>query len=278
VTGKTCLVTGASSGIGKATAEALARLGAKVVLGCRDLDKGRRALDDIAAATGSTALHLLSLDLASLAAVRAFASEFSDRFVRLDVLIANAGVSTARRQLSHDGHELDFAVNHLGHFLLTDLLLPRLRHASPARVVVVSSAAHRRARLDFADLQSERGFSPVAAYARSKLANLLFVRALARRLDGSGVTANALHPGVIATELGRDFPLPLRLLARWFFRAPAEGARTSVFLASAPEVQRVSGRYFIACREARPDAAALDDAAAERLWVESERLCAAAAR
>lgn len=270
--GKVCIVTGANTGIGKATALGLARMGATVILACRDQQKGRAALEELKAASGSSSLHLMQLDLASLSSVRAFAQEFEQKFPRLDVLLENAGVSTRVRQLSADGYELDFAVNHLGHFLLTQLLLPRLEASAPSRIVVVSSALHRNAKLDLDDLQGERSWSMMGTYGKSKLANMLFVREQARRLEGRGVTINALHPGVIATELARDFPAPLRLMARLFFKSPEAGAKTSLHVATAPELERVSGKYFEDSKEARPGSDALDDAAAARLWAISEQL------
>lgn len=274
--GKICIVTGGNTGIGKATVEGLGRQGATVVLACRDLDRGRAALEDIKAKTGSTELHLLRLDLGSLKSVREFATAFTDQFPRLDVLIENAGVSTGKRQLTADGFEMDFGVNHLGHFLLAELLLPTLKASAPSRIVVVSSGVHKGAKLDFDDLQGEKSWGAMRFYAQSKLANMLFVRSLSRRLEGSGVVVNGLHPGVIATELGRDFPAPLRMIARWFFKSVEQGARTSLYLATAPEAGKVSGKYFDDSKEAKPDARVLDDAFAERLWTESERLIATA--
>lgn len=271
---KVCIVTGGNTGIGKATVEGLAKLGATVVIACRDVARGQRALDEVAASTGSRTLHVLQLDLASLASVRAFAAAFTAKFSRLDVLIENAGVMTRKRELTVDGFEMDFGVNHVGHFLLTDLLLPLLRASAPSRIVVVSSALHSSGKLDFADLTMARRWS--GAYPRSKLANMLFVRALSRRLQGSKVVVNGLHPGVIATELARDYPALIRLLARWFLKSPAKGARTSLYLATAPEAGTTSGGYFVGARPRRPSAAALDDALAERLWTETERLIAQA--
>lgn len=267
---KICIVTGGNSGIGKATVAGLARRGATVVSACRSVDRGEAALAEVAAETGSKALHVMKLDLASLASVRAFAAAFAARFARLDVLVENAGVMTARRQLTVDGLEMDFGVNHVGHFLLTDLLLPILRESAPSRIVVVSSNLHATGKLDCDDLASERAWS--GAYPRSKLANLLFVHSLAKRLVGTGVVVNALHPGVVSTELARDFPVPVRLLAKWLFKSPARGARTSLYLASAPEAAAVSGRYFVDAKEKTPSKLALDDALAERLWTATERL------
>jgi NAD(P)-dependent dehydrogenase (short-subunit alcohol dehydrogenase family) len=270
-----CIVTGGSSGIGKATVEGLARRSATVVIACRDIDKGQAALREIAANSGAKDVHVMQLDLASLTSVRAFAATFMAKFTRLDVLVANAGIMTRKRQMTADGIEMDFGVNHVGHFLLTDLLLPLLKRSAPARIVVVSSSMHASGRIDFDDLASEKSWR--GAYPRSKLANMLFVRALAKRLDGSRVVVNGLHPGVVSTELARDFPTPIRLMAKWFFKSAEQGARTSLYLATASEVAEISGRYFVNSKKKRPGAAALDDMLAERLWTETERLIARAA-
>jgi NAD(P)-dependent dehydrogenase (short-subunit alcohol dehydrogenase family) len=269
---KICIVTGGNTGIGKATAAGLAQRGATVVIACRDADKGNAAAADLAATRGATDVHVMHLDLASLDSVRAFAAAFLTKFQRLDVLVANAGVMTRKRQLTADGLEMDFGVNHVGHFLLTELLLPQLKASAPSRIVVVSSNMHASGKLDLDDLAMEKSWS--GAYPRSKLANILFVRALAKRLEGTGVVVNALHPGVISTELGRDYSAPVRLMAKWFLKSPEQGARTSLYLATAPEAGDISGRYFANEREKKPGAAALDDALAERLWTSTERLLA----
>ncbi|HEX7480972.1 MAG TPA: SDR family oxidoreductase [Polyangiales bacterium] len=271
---KICIVTGGNSGIGKATVAGLAQRGASVVIACRDVEKGAAARNEIAATTGSKDLHVMPLDLASLTSVRAFAAAFSAKFKQLDVLVANAGVMTATRQLTADGFEMDFGVNHVGHFLLTELLLPLLRAAAPSRIVVVSSNIHPSGKFDFADLAMDKSWT--GSYPRSKLANMLFVHALAKRLEGTGVVVNALHPGVIATELARDYSAPIRLMAKWFFKSPERGARTSLYLATAPEAANISGRYFVDAKEKQPSPAALDDVLAERLWTETARLVAAA--
>ena len=273
---KVCIVTGGSSGIGKATVVGLAQRGATVVIACRDVAKGKAALAEVAAKTGSRDLHVMQLDLASLLSVRAFAAAFTAKFTRLDVLVANAGVMTAKRQLTADGLEMNFGVNHVGHFLLTELLLPLLKASAPSRIVVVSSNMHPSGKLDFDDSAMEKSWA--GSYPRSKLANMLFVRALAKRLDGTRVVVNGLHPGVISTELARDYAAPIRLIAKWFFKSPEQGARTSLYLATAPEAAELSGRYFANAKEKTPGAAALDDALAERLWTETERLVARAAQ
>jgi NAD(P)-dependent dehydrogenase (short-subunit alcohol dehydrogenase family) len=270
--GKVAIVTGGNTGIGKATVAGLAQQGATVVIACRDVGKGMAALQDVAAKTGTSELHVMPLDLASLASVRSFATAFTARFARLDVLVENAGVMTQKRQLTADGLEMNFGVNHVGHFLLAELLLPLLRASAPSRIVVVSSNLHASGAIDFDDLAMERRWR--GSYPRSKLANMLFVRALAKRLYGTKVVVNGLHPGVIATDLARDYAAPVRLMAKWFFKSPEQGARTSLYLATAPEAAEISGRYFADAKEKPPGAAALDDVLAERLWTETERLVA----
>jgi NAD(P)-dependent dehydrogenase (short-subunit alcohol dehydrogenase family) len=265
-----CVVTGGNTGIGKATVAGLAQRGATVVIACRDVGKGKAALKEIAAKTGVSELHVMRLDLASLESVRSFAAAFTARFTRLDVLVENAGVMTQKRQLTADGFEMNFGVNHVGHFLLTELLLPLLKASAPSRIVVVSSNMHSSGKIDFDDIAMEKSWS--GSYPRSKLANMLFVRALAKRLGGTKVVVNGLHPGVISTDLARDYAAPIRLMAKWFFKSPEQGARTSLYLATAPEMAEISGRYFADAKEKRPGAAALDDVLAERLWTETERL------
>jgi NAD(P)-dependent dehydrogenase (short-subunit alcohol dehydrogenase family) len=265
MTGKLCLVTGGNTGIGKATVRGLARLGATVLLASRDRARGEAARAEIGGA-----VEVLDLDLASLASVRRAAAEVRARG-RLDVLVCNAGVWTRRRSTTRDGFELTFGVNHLGHFLLVQELVDLLRASAPSRVVVVSSNEHYRGEMVWGDLMFERrAYRGPTAYRQSKLANLLFTAALARRLEGSGVIANALHPGVVTTELAREYPRAIMKLVDLFLVSPEEGARTSLHLASAPVA--VSGRYFVRCREKRPSARALDQADQERLWRLSEQL------
>ncbi len=275
--GKTAVVTGASSGIGLHTAVGLARLGASVALVARDRTKGDAALAEVRAASAGGTASLFLADLGSRAEVRRLAGELLSAVPRLDVLVNNAGAINAARKLSADGYELTFAVNHLAPFLLTSLLLPRLRASAPARVVTVSSEAHRVGPLDFDDLQAERGYSAMKVYGRSKLANVLFSNELARREDAAKVTSNSLHPGVVATGFGQNDPgwfRPLVTLGRPFLRTPEKGARTSVFVASDPRLVGVTGRYFMDSREATPARFALDDAAEKRLWEVSEKLVA----
>ncbi|MGI8335958.1 SDR family oxidoreductase [Actinomadura scrupuli] len=269
VVGGICVVTGASSGIGKAAARALTRLGATVVLVCRDPARGLAALEEVAVVAGPENPPQLEIaDLSSLAEVRELAGRLA-ALDRIDVLVNNAGLTVGERRTTADGLELTFAVNHLAPFLLTTLLVDRLTASAPSRVVTVASRAHHRARLDFDDLQQTRLYSGRRAYANSKLANILFTRELAERLRGSGVTANCLHPGVVATGFAREGGTLDRLgfrLARPFLRSPERGADTVVQLATAPEVAEVSGAYFADRRQITPSAAARDQDSARRLW------------
>ncbi len=275
---KTCIVTGANVGIGRETARALVGQGARVVLVCRDRAKGEAARAELAAGGGE--VDLLLCDLSSQAAVRELAARVERDYARLDVLVNNAGLIVPSRSTTVDGLETTFATNHLGYFLLTTRLLDLLRASAPARVVNVASEAHRNMRLDFDDLQSERSYSTWVAYGRSKLANLYFTYELAERLRGSGVTANCLHPGVVASNFGRGEPGLLRALVRLaspFMINEVKGAATSVYLASSPEVEGVTGKYFARRREKRSSAVSYDVAARRRLWEASEALTAAKA-
>ena len=281
--GRTVVVTGASSGIGKATATALARAGAHTVITARDEGRGRTALEDIRRASGSEVVDLVVFDLGDLGSVRAGATELLEANPKIHVLVNNAGLVLSDRRETPDGFEATFAVNHLGPFLFTELLTERLVASAPARIVNLTSDAHKSARhgLDFDDLQSTRSYRGMQVYGRSKLANILFTTELARRLAGSGVTANCCHPGVVATGFARDgdtsgvLAFGIKLI-KPFVLTPEKGARTSVYLASSPEVEGVSGRYFVKCKEERPTAAAQDAAAAARLWEVSEELVAEA--
>ncbi len=273
--GRVCVVTGASSGIGKATSVALAGLGATVVLVCRDRTRGEAARADVAAVTGESPRPSLELaDLSSMEQVKGLATRLA-ALARIDVLINNAGLVVARRQLTADGFELSLAVNHLAPFLLTNLLLPSLTASAPARVVTVSSIAHRAAMLDVDDLQCERRYLAMLAYANSKLANVLFTRELARRLDRSKVTANCLHPGTVRTGFGDTGALWLRLglaVGGGVLRTPESGSATSVYLASAPEMAGQTGGYYVNAKRRHPSRKARDDALARQLWDASARL------
>jgi NAD(P)-dependent dehydrogenase (short-subunit alcohol dehydrogenase family) len=274
MSGRICLVTGATRGIGRATAEALAKSGAHVLLHGRD-----------SASVGAVCREMVRYgqvtgvvgDLGSLTAVRKLAGDIAAQYPRLDVLVNNAGTGTRRRQTTVDGYERTFAINHLAPFLLTNLLLEKLKASKAARVVTVSSMAHRGATLDFDDLSFEkRKYGGLRAYGESKLANILFTLELASRLAGSTVTANCLHPGVVATNIFAAFGGPtgkiFSVLLRPFMLSPADGAKTSVYLASSPEVANVTGKFFDKCREVPPAPAAQDAAAAKRLWETSAKL------
>ena len=277
----TVVITGGNAGIGKETAVGLAQQGADVIITSRDPDRGSAAVAEIRERAGGGTVDVMRLDLASFASIRTFASELLDRVERLDVLINNAGGVLGKRHETEDGFEATFGVNHLGHFLLTNLLLDRLRASAPARIVVVSSTAHKQARkgLDFDDLQAERKYRSFDAYSKSKLANIYFTRELARRLDSSGVTANALHPGFVASRFARDGDLGWlgnigMPLIRPFAISQEAGARTSIYLASSPDVEGLTGHYFYKCAPVSPSKVAQDDEAAKRLWAVSEELIA----
>jgi NAD(P)-dependent dehydrogenase (short-subunit alcohol dehydrogenase family) len=273
--GRVVVVTGASSGIGAEAAVELARLGATVVPVGRDEKRLTRTAARIREANSEGAAEPLQADFSSLEEVRRLASEIRARHPRVHVLVNNAGLVAGTRALTEDGLETTIAVNHLAPFLLTNLLLEVLRASAPARVVTTSSDAHRSGRLDLDDLRGERQWSAWSAYSRSKLANVLFTRALARRLEGTGVTANCLHPGVIRTRLARGVALPIRIGWRAVslaFGSPLRGASTIVYLASSPEVDGVSGGYFVKSRQATPSRRAMDDELGERLWRVSEEL------
>jgi len=273
--GRTCLVTGANRGIGLATAYGLAALGARVALVARDQVAGEAAAAEIRRASGNEAVDLLLADLSSQASIRTLAEEVLARYRRIHVLVNNAGVITRRRTLTVDGIETQFAVNHLAYFLLTNLLLDRIRISAPARVVVVTSDAHWTHRLEFDDLQLARRWRPVRAYSQTKLANVLFAYELARRLSGTGVTVNCVHPGGIATKLlASAFPLPAisTPLVYRFAGTPAQGADTALWLATAPEVEEVTGKYFVKRKMVPSSAVTYDLVTARRLWDESARL------
>jgi retinol dehydrogenase-12 len=271
--GTVCVVTGATSGIGKAAATALARLGATVVLVGRDRGRTEAAAAEIAPVSASPPRAEVA-DLASLEQVRGLAGRL-DGLERIDVLINNAGLVLGERRITPDGLEHVFALNHLAPFLLTSLLLPKLMASAPARVVTVTSDAHSAARLDLNDPNLEHGWDSWRSYANSKLANILFTRELARRLDGTGVTANCAHPGVVRTGFGRESRPLLRLgitIARPFMLSPERGADTIVYLASSPDVAGQTGGYYVKRQRREPSVAARDDAAARELWELSEKL------
>jgi retinol dehydrogenase-14 len=268
--GKTVLITGGTGGIGKATAIGLARLGARVGISGRGRARAEAAATDIRVASGNPSIDVYVADLSSQADVRRLAREVLDAYPRLDVLVNNVGGFWAHRQVTADGLEHTFALNHLAPFLATNLLLDRLVASAPVRVVTVSSGAHVRGRIDFDDLQGERKWSGQRAYAQSKLANVMFTYELARRLDGTGVTATVLHPGVVRTAFGAEDParwqrafLPL---VRPFLKSPARGAETAIYLASSPDVAGVTGQYFAGRKPKTSNRASYDTEAQARLW------------
>jgi NAD(P)-dependent dehydrogenase (short-subunit alcohol dehydrogenase family) len=281
IKGKNVLITGGNTGIGFETALELCRRGARVGITSRDAKKGEAAVAEIKRAHSTAEIECFSLDLANLASVRACADEVLRRLRPLSVLINNAGLVLSDRRETVDGFEMTFGVNHLGHFYLTELLLPELRAAAPARIINVSSAAHRMARgLNFEDLHAQKGYQGFPVYAASKLANILFTRELARRVEASQITVNALHPGVVRSGFAADGDM--RGIASWFWAlgrpfmlSSRQGAATTIYLATSDEVSGVSGSYFAKCRPAKPTRFALDDDAARRLWETSASLIAA---
>jgi NAD(P)-dependent dehydrogenase (short-subunit alcohol dehydrogenase family) len=271
------VVTGATSGIGEEIALGLARAGARVVVVGRQRERGEATVERVRPEAEGAAPELLLADLSVQAEIRGLAARLLERHPAIRVLVNNAGIVNLRRELTADGLEATFAVNHLGSFLLTTLLVDRLRASAPARVVNVASDAHRFGRLDLADLQNERSYRSMRVYGQSKAANLLFTQELARRLAGSGVTVNAMHPGAVATRLGQQNGAVARVLTRAlsvFFRTPAQGADTALWLATAPELEGVSGRYFTSRRAHEPAPHARDPEVARRLFEASERLTA----
>jgi NAD(P)-dependent dehydrogenase (short-subunit alcohol dehydrogenase family) len=273
--GRNIMITGASSGIGRAAALELAAMGARLYLVCRDRKRGAAAIDEIVARTDNREVELLLADLGAQRQVRKLAADFLARNQPLHVLINNAGVVNLSRAITEDSIEATFAVNHLAYFMLTLLLLERLKASAPARIINVASDVHRYGTLDFDDLQGERRYRGFRMYGRTKLANIVFSYELARRLDGTGVTVNCLHPGAVATGLGRNNGVLAKaaysLLAP-FLRSPERGAETVVYLASSPDVEGVTGKYFIDCRPRESSRESYDDSAARHLWETSARL------
>ena len=274
--GKTALVTGATSGIGFHTALGLAREGAHVILGGRDEERARKSVEVIRRETEAPRIDYLIADMSSMAGVRSFAEQILNQYSRLDILVNNVGGLFLTRQISEDGYEKTFALNHLSYFLLTELLKDLLIASAPARIVNVSSTAHQNSQINFEDLHSTRRYRGMTAYGQSKLANLLFTYELATRLADTGVTANALHPGFVRTALGMKNSNPVLAALIWLvFRAgmsPERGARTSLLLASSPELEEVTGKYYSAGNQVRSSRMSYDKAAAARLWDLSEEL------
>jgi len=282
MTGKTVLITGGTGGIGKAAAIGLAALGARVAITGRDLRRAEAAVVDVRRATSNPEVRAFAADLSSQVEVRRLAAEVLEAYPRLDVLVNNVGGFWATRHVTADGLERTFALNHLAAFLMTDLLLDRLKASAPARVVIVSSGAQSMGTIDFANLQGQGKYSGQKAYNQSKLASVMFTYELARRLRGTGVTANVLHPGVVSTGFGAEDPSRIfRFLvpfARPFMKTAQEGAATSVYLASSPDVDGVTGKYFANGKVATSSQASHDAAAGDRLWQVSASLVGAPRR
>ncbi|MCB9422017.1 MAG: SDR family oxidoreductase [Ardenticatenaceae bacterium] len=265
-----CLITGGNTGIGLATAIGLAQLGVHIVIVSRDRNRGETAVTQIKQAANNTHVDLLVADLSSQAQIRRLADEFLERNNRLDVLVNNAGVIPQTRQVTEDGYELQFAVNHLAYFLLTNLLLDLIKASAPARIVNVSSQVHAWATIDFDDLQNERRYNPTGVYGQTKLMNVLFTYELARRLEGTAVTANCLHPGVISTNLNAAYMGRSQDMAS--MSQLMDGAQTSIYLASSPEVEGVTGKYFSHQRTQRSADLSYDESVAAKLWQISARM------
>ncbi|CAL1535680.1 unnamed protein product [Lymnaea stagnalis] len=278
IAGKTVIITGANTGIGKETARELARRGGRIIMACRDLEKCEIVRKEIILETANKNIECRKLDLASLGSVRAFCKNINATERHLDILINNAGIMMCPKMLTEDGLEMQLGVNHFGHFLLTSLLLDKLKASAPSRIIIVSSYAHRRGKINFDDLNSAKEYNKQEAYEQSKLANLLHQRELVKRLKDTGVTVNSLHPGVVATELGRHLPFtkstvssvllfPIKLI---LMKTPVQGAQTTLRLALDSSLETVTGKYFSDCQEKEPAPQALDDEAARRLWAISE--------
>ncbi|XP_013412744.1 retinol dehydrogenase 13 [Lingula anatina] len=278
--GKTVVITGANTGIGKETAIDLAKRGARVILACRDMKKGQQALEEVSNVSESpNSVVLHHLDLASLKSVRKCADEILKKEEKIDILINNAGVMMCPYTKTEDGFEMQFGTNHLGHFLLTNLLLDRIKASAPSRIVNVASRAHEMGEMNFADLMGEKGYSSVKAYGQSKLANILFTRELARRLEGCGVSTYAVHPGAVKTELGRHLFLSHPIFEYLLFpviwlllKTPKQGAQTSIYCSVAEELDGISGKYYSDCAELEPSRRAQNEDDAKKLWEISEKL------
>jgi NAD(P)-dependent dehydrogenase (short-subunit alcohol dehydrogenase family) len=273
--GKVCLVTGAGSGIGKATATALAKQGATVVMICRNQSKGEVVRSEIRESSGNNSIGLLLADLSSQASIRHLTQQCQETYPQIHVLINNAGVALPRRSVTSEGIEMTFAVNVLAPFLLSTLLLDQLKAGAPSRIINVASSIQRP--LDFANLQQEKRYKGWQMYGQTKFALILLTYELARRLQGTGVTANCLHPGFISTNLGRNASGVTRLLQRLFASSPEQGAATSVYLASSPDVEGENGKYFVKSKEARSSIGTYDEAASLRLWEVCVQLTGASA-
>ena len=264
---KICMITGANSGIGKATAVGLAEMGARIVMVCRNKERGESAQQEIIEKTGNKNVDLLICDLSSQEQIRKLVSEFKQKYHNLHVLINNAGIVLSKRILSVDGIEMNFAVNYLAPFLLSNLLIDVLKKSAPSRIINVSSGVHKMASMDFDDLQGEnKKYGAFKNYGVSKLALTLFTYELSRRLEGARVTVNAVHPGVVRSNLGRDQPAFSRGFQKTFFKSPRKGAATSIYLASSPDVEDLTGKYFIKKQPKKSSDESYNEEYAKRLW------------
>ncbi len=274
--GKICMVTGANSGIGKATALGLAQMGTTVIIVCRDRARGEEAQNEIKTKSGNNAVDLLLADLSSQQSIRQLVENFQQNYTQLHVLINNAGVFMMSRKATVDGLEMTFAVNYLAPFLLTNLLLDKLQNSAPARIVNVSSESHQSGYIKIDDLQAEKGYRSWNAYGQSKLALVMFTYELARRLQGTDMTVNCLHPGFVSTNIGQSDTAPIvRTLVKFIFSrgiSPEEGAKTSIYLASSPEVEGVTGKYFAKCIPIRSAPISFDKSLQQQLWEQSAKL------
>nr|XP_023025613.1 retinol dehydrogenase 12-like [Leptinotarsa decemlineata] len=277
--GKVVIITGANTGIGKETAWELAKRGARVYMACRDMKRCETAREEIVLNTKNKYVYCRKCDLASLESVREFAENFKAREKKLDVLINNAGVMKTPKSKTKEGFEMQLGVNHMGHFLLTNLLLDRLKESAPSRIINVTSVAHKSGKLQKDDLNSDRNYDSYGAYAQSKLANVLFTKELARRLEGTGVTANCVHPGIVDTEITRHMSfynswlatIFVKPLAWPFVKSPKQGAQSTIFLAIDKTVEKVTGKYFSNYEESNVGENATNESDAKWLWATSEK-------
>lgn len=272
---KICMVTGANSGMGKITVLELAKAGATVIMVCRDQKRGNDALSDILMESKSKKVELMLCDFASQKSIRNFAEEFKKKYESLDVLVNNAGFVAPKRELTVDGVETTFAVNHLGYFLLTNLLIEPIKKSEAARIVNVSSDGHWLGNIDFDNLNSERGYMSFKAYANSKLANILFTKELSRRLAGTNITTNCLHPGAVNTAFADNMPgilKPLGKFVKSFLLSPEQGAQTQIYLATSPDVANITGEYFSNKKVAKSSKTSRDPDIAKKLWKVSEQM------
>ncbi|XP_078062023.1 retinol dehydrogenase 12-like [Mustelus asterias] len=271
--GKTVIITGASNGIGRETARELAKRGARVIMACRDLEKSEQVAEQLRAAVCNDNIVVYRLDLASLESIHCFAREVTENEVRVDILVNNAGAAIGPREVTEDGFEMQIGVNHFGHFLLTILLLDQLKNSAPSRIINVSSRAHKIGKIRFNDIHMKECYDPLVAYCQSKLANILFTRELSQRLQGTGVTVNALHPGILWTDMTRNMmshqPFWVRLLVAPFYfclKNPKQGAQTTIHCVVAPDLDTVTGQYFSDCEVSEVAYYAQDECTAKSLW------------